>query len=329
MFKSSFRYLRLLVHNTPTYWDSSLLVGGVLAAIAAGIPFPLLGLLFGELVDELNGTTCNASHQIDANVIQSSVNQKVLLVVYITIANFLAIYIHTGCWGLFGERLVRRMRTHYFKSLLRQEITFFDGLSAGEVSVRLTTDIEIIRSGTSEKVGICISSFSYLVGAYIVAFIKAPKLAGMLVALVPAYVLMAVIGGVVGKYTGRMTDHVGSAISVASQALSNVRLVHAFGASSRLEARYASHLEGSQSNGLKKAAVVAVQFGLLFFIAYSANAVAFWQGGHAIAASAESDKPVVTAGAVYTVIFLLIDGMCLLDSRCVSLRLMYKSFFHC
>lgn len=309
--KRSFGYLRLLIGNTQTHCDTALLVGGTLAAVAAGVPFPVLGVLFGELVDDLNGAACDASQDVDTSTIQSGVDQKVLLVVYITIANFLAIYAHTGCWSLFGERLVRRLRSHYFKSLLRQEIAFFDDISAGEVSARLTSDIETIRSGTSEKVGICISSFSYLLGAYIVAFIKAPKLAGMLVALFPAYILMAAIGGIVGRYTGRMTDHISAALSIASQSLSNVGVVHAFGASKRLEAKYASHLKRSRKDGLKKATAVAVQFGLLFFIAYSANALAFWQGSHFIAASTTSDQPDVTAGAVYTVIFLLIDGTCL------------------
>ena len=108
--------------------------------------------------------------------------------VYITIANFVDIYVHTGCWTLFGKRLVHRLRKRYFRSLLRQEIAFFDNLPAGEVSTRLT-DIETIRTGTSEKVGICVSSFSYSFGAYAVAFVKNARLAGMLVSLVPAYFL--------------------------------------------------------------------------------------------------------------------------------------------
>lgn len=59
-------------------------------------------------------------------------------------------------------------------------MAFFDNLPAGEVPTRLTTDMETIRIGASEKVGIFISSFAYLVGAYIVAFLKVPRLAAVL-----------------------------------------------------------------------------------------------------------------------------------------------------
>ncbi|KAL8805519.1 MAG: hypothetical protein Q9182_001888 [Xanthomendoza sp. 2 TL-2023] len=304
--KKSYGYLHLLVKSDPAKLDVVLLAVGVLAAMAAGVPFPLLGVLFGELVDELNTASCAKSQNQDVGSLQASVNTKVLLIVYVSIANFLAIYIHTGCFSLFGERLVRHMRESYFRGLLRQEIAFFDNLPAGDVASCLTSDIETIRSGVSEKVGIVISSFSYLLGAYVVAFIKNAKLAGMLVSLVPAYIAMAAIGGrYVGRYTSRMSEQIGAATSIASECLCNVVLVQAFGAGPRLEAKFAMKLRKAQRDGLKKALAAATQFGLLFFIAYSANALAFWQGARTIANGSESG---VTAGAVYTVIFLLVDA---------------------
>ena len=260
-------------------------------------------------MDDLNSASCVSSQGPSSEKLQASVNYKVLLIVYITIANFCAIYIHAGCWSMFGERLVRRMRESYFKGLLRQEVGFFDSLPAGDVTQRLTSDIETIRTGTSEKVGIVISSFSYLCGAYIVAFMKEPRLAGMLVCLIPTYLAMGTVGGkYVGKYTGRMSQHIGAATAIASECLSNVAVVQAFGASARLEAKFAENLRKGQKDGLKKAVAAAMQFGFLFFIAYSANALAFWQGSTTIARTAEDGGSGITTGAVYTVIFLLVDG---------------------
>ncbi|KAL8871905.1 MAG: hypothetical protein Q9174_002365 [Haloplaca sp. 1 TL-2023] len=304
--EQTYGYLRLLTRCSPTRLDFFYLVVGTLAALAAGVPFPLLGILFGELVDELNTASCANSQDRPTGSLQASVNQKVILIVYVSIANFFAIYIHTGCWSLFGERLVRRLREDYLQGLLRQEVAFFENLPAGDVASALTSDVELVRTGTSEKVGIVISSFSYLLGAYVVAFIKDVKLAAMLVCLVPAYMAMAMIGGkYVGKYTNGVSRHIGAATSIVSECLSNVALVQAFGASGRLENKLTSKLQKARKNGLKKAAVAATQFGCLFFIAYSANALAFWQGSRLIADGKASG---VTAGAVYTVIFLLVDA---------------------
>lgn len=302
-------YYSLLFQASPLKLDYLLLVVGVLAAIGAGAPFPLLGLIFGELVDDLNSTSCDASRTADTSGVAGSIQEKVLLLVYISLANFFAIYLHTLCWSLFGERLISRLRRQYFQSLLRQEMAFFDKLPAGEVPTRLTSDMEIIRAGTSEKVGIFISSFAYLIGAYIVAFSKAPKLAGMLVFMIPAYVLMVSVGGFfVGMFTSRTSRHLAAAASIVSRSLSNIALVHALGADQRLESKITSVLNKAQQAALRKASAAAIQFGFTFLVAYSANAVAFWQGSRQIAQAVEGRRSNVTAGGVYTVIFVLLDG---------------------
>ena len=316
----SYGYLDLIFRTNPSKFDFVLLAGGLLAAIAAGIPFPLLGILFGQLVDDLNSTSCGVSQQADKSRLESSIQTKVLLMIYISIANFVAIYIHAGCWTLFGERLVGRLRRRYFKSLLRQEMAFFDRLPAGEVPTRLTTDMEIIRTGTSEKVGIFISSFSYFIGAYIVAFLKVPRLAGMLSFMIPAYVLMVLVGGrYVGRYTGRTSQNLAAAAAVVSQSLSNVALIHALGANRKLEAKLVAVLAKARRAALHKSMAAASQFGFMFLVAYSANALAFWQGSKEIVKSAENRTPTVTAGAVYTVMFVLLDGMfCVATLQCAG-----------
>ncbi|KAL8975100.1 MAG: hypothetical protein Q9197_000679 [Variospora fuerteventurae] len=188
-------------------------------------------------------------------------------------------------------------------------MAFFDKLPAGEVPTRLTSDMEIIRVGTSEKVGILISSFAYLIGAYIVAFLKSPKLAGMLVFMIPAYVLMVSVGGFfVGLFTSRTSRHLAAAASIVSRSLSNIALVHALGADQRLESKITSVLNKAQQAALRKASAAAIQFGFTFLIAYSANAVAFWQGSRQIAQAVEGRRSNVTAGGVYTVIFVLLDA---------------------
>lgn len=304
--KKGGQYFRLLLASNPDPLDYGLLVGGVISSIASGVPFPLLGILFGQLVDDLNSASCSATSNTSS--ITNGVRTKVLLVVYVTIANFALIYLHTACWSLLGERLVRRLRRAYLEVLLRQEIAFFETLPSGEVASRLDVDLQTIQTGTSEKVGICIASLSYFVASYVVAFIKSARLAGMLFSLVPCYLIMAFVGGhFTKKYTGRVSEHVAAATAIASAGLSNMPLVHALGASSRLEAVFGKHLALAEQSGIKKAFVASIQLGCLYFIAYSANALAFWQGSRQIAASVDRNGSDTTVGAVYTVIFLLVD----------------------
>jgi hypothetical protein len=75
----------------------------------------------------------------------------------------------------------------------------------------------------------------------------------------------------------------------------------------RLEEKFIEFLDPGRVAGIRKSIATASQAGLLYFIAFSANALAFWQGSRQIADSVENGGS-MTVGATYTVIFILVDG---------------------
>lgn len=305
-------YFQLLVYANPKPLDILLLVVGTVAGCAAGVPFPLMGIIFGQLVNNINTASCDnesAEPTQDPNELQDAINKKVVKLVYIAFISFALIYIYIVSWAIFSRRLETRLRDRYFHKVLRQDATFFDKRQAGEISSRLNADIQAVQSGTSEKVGICLACTSFFITAYVVAFIKDAKLAAMLISLIPAFLLLAGLGSAfTQKFSTRMSDSIASASSIAQETLSHIAVVQAFGAGPRLEKIFASRMMQAQKHGIKKAAVAAVQAGMLYFIAYAANALSFWQGSKQIAEALESGNG-TTVGDIYTVIFLLVDGM--------------------
>ncbi|KAF7595195.1 hypothetical protein BBP40_006939 [Aspergillus hancockii] len=311
---------RLLLYGSPSSTDVVVLFIGFLASIASGVPFPIMSIVFGQLVDGLNSATCEVSAS-NADAYQAGINDKILLIVYVGIAYFALIYIYTLCWNLSGERLAQRLREKYFSAILRQDAAFFDSLPAGEVSTRITGEISVVQQGTNEKVGIVINSVSFFITAYIVAFIKDPKLAGMLVSLTPAYLLMALGGGYfVQKFFGRALEGMAKASSVALEAFSNTMVVHAFSANARLEEKFVEVLHPTFSAGVWKSVAAATQAGLLYFIAFSANGLAFWQGSRQIADAVESGDGAVTVGDTFTVILILVDASLILSQAAPFLQ---------
>ncbi|KAK4196982.1 putative multidrug resistance protein [Triangularia verruculosa] len=317
-----FVWLRIFASASPTWVDVGLLITGTIAAAGAGIPFPLMGIIFGELVDNMNDATCAAggsdlsttSTSIngidDPFAYEDSINSKVLQLVYIALAAMGCIYVYVLSWSLFSQRLAQRLRGQYVQALLRQPPGFFDARSAasGEVSTRLQGDMTAVQAGTSEKVGVLIASTSFFIACYVVAFIKQAKLAGILVSLIPAFLLMAVGGGFfVTKFMTISATSQTAASNIASEALQHVGVVHSFGMAARLEQKFAEHVAVARNAGVKKGVAAAVQAGLLYFIAYSANALAFWQGSRMVVDTIRGDGT-ETVGQIYTVIFLLVDA---------------------
>ena len=287
--------------------DIALLVIGIIAAIGSGVPLPLIGILFGQLIDGFNSAGCSGTSRRPSNTqaFLSSVDDKVEKIAIIAAVNFFLIWTYTTCWSNLGERLTRKMRQRYLCAVLRQDMAFFDTLQPGEVGTRLSADLLTIQNGTSEKMGILISSLSYFVTSYIVAFIKLPRLAGQLVSLLPAFAIVSVFGSrFVAKAQKKTSTHLSHASSLAAEALNHLPVVQAFGSQPRLSNIYQSHLELARKQGTLKALAAACVMGSLFFVGYSANALAFFSGSNLIAAS---DNP-STVGSVYTVIFLLLDA---------------------
>ena len=303
-------YYQLLLAGNPTRVDIGTLLLGIVCALASGVPFPLIGILFGELLDDFNAVTCDAPGTGGSGKDhQASINDTILIIVYLAIAQFVLIYAHLTLWTMNGARLAQRLRESYLQNLLRQEPSYFDSLPPGEVASRLNGDIQSIRSGTSEKVGIVLFTLSFFVTAYIVAFIKEQKLAAMLLSLIPAFFLMSFVGShYIDKYSGLMSDYAATASSIASEALSNTVVVQAFCANPRLEEKFSKALKSAEQQGLKKATAVGIQSGFLYFIAYAANGLAFWYGSRRIADSVAEHSTGTRVGSVFTVIFILVEG---------------------
>ncbi|KAI1849760.1 hypothetical protein JX266_004709 [Neoarthrinium moseri] len=315
-------YFRLLFYAEPSFTDVALLLVGVFSAVAAGVPFPLIGIVFGQLLDDLNSATCANGSSTDAAQYQSSVNQKVLLVVYIAIAQFVCIYLYILCWNLFGDRLAHRLRAKYFRSILKQEVSYFDKLPAGDVSSRLTNDIKTIQDGTSQKVGLVLGVLSMFTTAYIVAYVKYAKLAGILTALLPAFMIMGVLGShYVGKYSGLVSKHMAEASGIALECLNNIMVVQAFRANGRLEQRFAEKLSSARKDGIKKAMATAAQSGMLYFLAFAANGLAYWQGSRFIADVVDGSLTGITVGTTYTIIFVIVDGTLVLSQMAPFLQI--------
>ncbi|KAK7427299.1 hypothetical protein QQZ08_006236 [Neonectria magnoliae] len=314
--KGFFIYFKLLFAAQPTWIDIVLIIAGTLFAAGAGVPFPLMGVLFGQLIDNFNGATCAAEGDIDVDpfAYESAINDKVIKTAWIGAISLVLIYGHLTCWNIISQRLAQRLRTRYVSALLRQPPAFFDTRGAsGQVSSRLHGDITAVQAGTSEKVGNIITTISFFITVFVIAFTQQPKLAGILVCMLPAFLISGLLGGrYLGKYVGLQNDAIASASSIASEALSHVAVVQAFGAAPRLEAKFSDHMARARKFAIKKSGVAAVQTGMLYFISYSGNALAFWQGSLRIADSAANDNSGATVGQIYAIVYLLVDACVML-----------------
>jgi ATP-binding cassette subfamily B (MDR/TAP) protein 1 len=66
--------------------------------------------------------------------------------------------------------VTQRLREEYLAAVMRQNIAFFDTLGTGEIINCLTTDLNLVQDGISEKVGFTITGLTMFFAAFVIGF---------------------------------------------------------------------------------------------------------------------------------------------------------------
>ncbi|XP_068091508.1 mitochondrial potassium channel ATP-binding subunit-like isoform X2 [Hyperolius riggenbachi] len=145
-----------------------------------------------------------------------------------------------------GERVAANMRKSLFKSLLRQDMAFFDTQKTGLLVNRLTSDVQEFKSAFKQVISQGLRNSTQTLGCFISLYYISPKLTGLLVVVMPMLVgAGAIIGSLLRKLSRRAQEQLARATGVADEALGNVRTVRAFAMEDRELESYSMEVQRS------------------------------------------------------------------------------------
>lgn len=284
-FKSSFLSLYGSLENGR---ENATAAAGAILAIAAGVPLPIMFVIFGKIINAFPPQ----EHELRDRIGQ---------LLGVAAAYFAITTLYMTAFGRVGEKIAINIRERLLRCLLNLDQAYYDTHDL-DVTSLLTAKIETIQVGTSEKVGIFIQSMSYFVTAFIVGFILNAKLTGILLAaVIPAMVIIVATGStLVSKLSKSVSESAELANGILESALRAVRIVQAFDIEDTISEQHSIHARASSVAGIRKAIVSASMLGLMYFVAYSANGLAFYVGSNMTADGG--------AGTVYAVCLLILDA---------------------
>ncbi len=123
--------------------DYILVLVGTVSALAAGTALPLLFIVLGDMMDVVGPGPGSPTFRSD-------VDQIILYYVYLGLFAMLTNYLHMSCWMLTATRQANRVREHYLRAVLAQEIGFFDQESTSGGLLQGLNEV-----GCLWKVGVC------------------------------------------------------------------------------------------------------------------------------------------------------------------------------
>jgi ATP-binding cassette subfamily B (MDR/TAP) protein 1 len=271
-----------------TATDKIILALGVILAIAAGAPLPIIGLLFSQIIDSFPPP-------------EDELNAKLYELIGVACVYFVLSWGWCVCWGLVGQRIARNRRETLVSSVLGLDMATYD-VSAPDVATSLTTDCQTILLGTSEKVGLFIQSISYFVSTICVGFALNAKLTSILLAaVVPSMSVIVFCGAsITSKWSKRASMLAENAAKIAEEAIGATKLIQAYDVAAIFIKSHDELMTRHVSAGLRKSIASASMLGSVYFVCYSTNALAFFAGNKL--------QPEGGAGKIYAITFLLLDA---------------------
>ncbi|XP_065863986.1 ABC transporter B family member 4-like isoform X2 [Euphorbia lathyris] len=259
--------------------DYLLMLLGTIGAAGNGVSMPLMTVAFGAAVNAFGDNSLNTSQVVD----------KVSKV---------------ACWVATGERQAARIRSLYLRTILRQEIGFFDReASTGEIVERMSGDSVLIQDATGEKVGKFIQLIVSFISGFIVALIKGWKLTLVLLASIPLLIISGAVMAIsVSKLASRGHTAYSVAATVVEQTIGSMKTVASFTGEKHAIAKYEQSLTKAYKSGVQESLVAGLGFGVLTFIVFSNYGLATWYGAKLVVD--EGYK----GGDILTIIFVVLTG---------------------
>ncbi|XP_044777015.1 ABC-type oligopeptide transporter ABCB9 isoform X3 [Neomonachus schauinslandi] len=169
---------------------------------------------------------------IDGIVIQKSMEQfstAVIVMCLLAIGSSFAAGIRGGIFTLIFARLNIRLRNRLFRSLVSQEMSFFDENRTGDLISRLTSDTTMVSDLVSQNINIFLRNTVKVTGVVVFMFSLSWQLS--LVTFMGFPIIM-MVSDIYGKYYKRLSKEVQNALarasSTAEETISAMKTVRSF-----------------------------------------------------------------------------------------------------
>lgn len=182
-----------------------------------------------------------------------------------------------------GERMVLRLRSRLYESILSQEVAFFDFQRTGELMSRLSSDCTTLQNTVSVNISQGLRDFAQVIGGFAFMFYTSWKLSLLMFALAPPIALgAAIFGKKIRRFSKEFQNSIAAASVVADETISGVRTVKSFVQESSETLRYREALDSSFLSAKSRAKSIAQFLSLAMLAGFAAISFVLWYGGREV-----------------------------------------------
>ena len=250
--------------------DWLLMILGAAGSVLEGASMPALSLILGNVADGFRPG-------LSGDQIFNSAVKVCWEFLVVGAGSWLASYFAFAFWVITGERQAIELRKRYFKSLLSQEIAFFDSINPNEFSTKIAEECFNIQQGIGDKVPIFIYCVAMFVTGFTIGYVKGWQLALVLTGFLPFMVVTgAVFVFAMQKMTKVNNEAYSRAGAISEEALNAIRTVVSLGGQSKETRRYKKVLDSNQHEINKYSIYSGTALGVFFLAMFGIYALGFF-----------------------------------------------------
>ncbi|XP_022916896.1 ATP-dependent translocase ABCB1-like isoform X2 [Onthophagus taurus] len=308
-------YFTLYRYSTPL--DKIFILIAIICSLIAGVGTPVMMILFGDVTGDiiLYATQLYDESLSDQAILDAKDGLK-SAVLYMLIASCILgaatvslTYISTLLFSWACTNQIAKIRENYMKSVLNQDISWYDINRVGDFSSRITDDLLKVEEGIGDKATTFAFFVSTFISGLIIAFIYGWELTLICLINFPVNAAaLSFVAWLTSKFSQKETDSYASAGAVAEEVLSAIKTVFAFGGEQKEIDRYKKFLTVACKNNTKRAVLTALSNAIMYFLMFASYALSFWYGIKLIIDERELDEKeqTYTPGTMITVFFCVL-----------------------
>lgn len=186
-------------------------------------------------------------------------------------------YFRTVFFTIVSERGMADLRKDLYNTIMTQSITFFEQRRVGELTSRITADVEQLQSAFSVTLAEFLRQLVILISGIMIIAFWTPKLSLIMLLTFPVIVISAMLfGRYIRRLSKKRQDQLAKTNTIVEETLQSFQVVKSFANEWYESARYSKavdsvvkiSLEFAKVRGLFFSFIITVLFGGIFYILY-------------------------------------------------------------
>ncbi|ESZ90236.1 ABC multidrug transporter Mdr1 [Sclerotinia borealis F-4128] len=272
--------IKLIASFNTTEWK--LMLVGLFFSIICGGGNPTQAVFFAKEIISLSLPAVPANY----HTIRTDVDFWSLMYLMLAIVQFLAFCAQGVAFAFCSERLIHRVRDRAFRTMLRQDIQYFDmeDHTAGALTSFLSTETTHVAGLSGVTLGTLLTVITTLIAACALSLAIAWKLALVCIATIPVLLGCGFFRfWLLARFQQRAKKAYEKSASYACEATGAIRTVASLTREEDVLAKYIISLKAQEERSLKSILKSSLLYAASQSLMFLCVALGFWYGGQRIA----------------------------------------------